>query len=314
MDAVIEAKNLTKRFRRQPVDQPAVKELSLQVNPGQLFGLIGPDGAGKTTLIRMLSSVMEPTTGSARVLGFDVVHQAEQMRPFVGYMPQAFSLYPDLTVRENIDFFADLHGISGEKRADRIAELLEFARLTEFQDRRGGLLSGGMRKKLALACALIHEPKVLFLDEPTTGVDPVSRRELWELLSRVALQGVTVFMSTPYMDEAERCNAVAIIYQGSLLTQGTPVDLEAELPFDVLEVKARPRAKMRELVGKTGGIVDWRPVGDRLRLWVKDAKAVKKHLEETFERGGLEVDILRQARPTMEDVFIHLMNHRKEGA
>ena len=181
--------------------------LSLSVARGEIFGLIGPDGAGKTTAMRLLATVMLPTAGEVRILGFDTRRQAERIRREVGYMPQKFSLYGDLTVQENLDFFADVFGVRGFERRRRIDELLGFARLTEFTRRRAANLSGGMQKKLALACTLVHAPQVIFLDEPTTGVDPISRREFWDILANLHVQGVTLFVSTPYMDEAERCTA-----------------------------------------------------------------------------------------------------------
>jgi ABC-2 type transport system ATP-binding protein len=254
---------------------------------------------------------MEPTSGQARVGGFDVVRQAEKARPLIGYMPQAFSLYPDLTVMENLNFFADINGVSKDRRKSRIDELLDFTRLGDFTKRRSEHLSGGMRKKLALASALIHEPRVLLLDEPTTGVDPVSRRELWHILSQVILNGVTVLVSTPYMDEAERCNQVSMLYEGKVLAFGTPSELETKLPFDILEVKARPRKVIREVIGATEGIRSWRPVGDRLRLSVNDLDSLKARLLNTLQNTGAEVSILRKAKPTMDDVFIYMVENQR---
>lgn len=311
MELAIQAQALTKRYPSQKGDHPAVGDLDLAVVPGQLYGLVGPDGAGKTSTIRMLSTVMTPTAGMARVAGFDVTDEAERARPHVGYMPQAFSLYPDLSVIENLRFFADIHGVPAGRRKQRIAELLEFARLTQFQRRRSQHLSGGMRKKLALACALVHDPQVLLLDEPTTGVDPVSRRELWRILTGVIQRGVTVLVSTPYMDEAERCHQVGIMYGGRLLTSGEPAALMAELPFEMLEVKARPRRVMRQVVEGTAGILHWRPVGDRLRLSVQNPDGVQSTLAVSLPAAGAQVSILRRVKATMEDVFMHLVETRR---
>ena len=308
----IESLQLIKRYRGQPKEsQPALDAVNLQIEVGQLYGLVGPDGAGKTTLIRILATVIEPTAGSARLAGFDVVGQAEQGRARLGYMPQAFSLYPDLTVMENLRFFADINGVPREKQNSRIEELLEFARLTEFTARRSENLSGGMRKKLALACALIHEPKILLLDEPTTGVDPVSRRELWRLLSKVIQQGVTVLVSTPYMDEAERCNTVSIINQGRILISGAPAELEAQLPFRIVEVKAKPRRALRAMADRMEGVISWRAVGDRLRLSVSDPAKVMPRIEKELKKDGAEISILREASLLMEDVFIHLVEKQE---
>ncbi len=286
----------------------------MEVAPGQLYGLVGPDGAGKTTLLRILSTVMEPTSGSAQLAGFDVMKQSEQVRALLGYMPQAFSLYPDLSVMENLKFFADINDVPAREQKKRIDELLEFARLTEFTNRRSENLSGGMRKKLALACALIHEPKILLLDEPTTGVDPVSRRELWHLLAKVIQQGVTVLVSTPYMDEAERCSTVSVINQGRMLITGAPIELEKQMPFQIVEVKARPRHALRAAADRTDGVLSWRAVGDRLRLSVDNPTTVMPRIDENLKKAGAQISILREARILMEDVFIYLVEKQKEQA
>lgn len=312
MSIAIESLQLIKRYPGQKKeDRPAIDTIDLTVESGQLYGLVGPDGAGKTTLLRILSTVMEPTSGSARLAGFDVMKQSEDVRALLGYMPQAFSLYPDLTVMENLKFFADINGVSAQKQKTRIDELLEFARLTEFTMRRSENLSGGMRKKLALACALIHDPKILLLDEPTTGVDPVSRRELWRLLSKVIQQGVTVLVSTPYMDEAERCNTVSIINRGRVLISGAPAELEAQLPFRIVEVKAKPRRALRAVADRTEGVIRWRAVGDRLRLSVSDPAEVMPRIEAELKKDGAEISILREASLLMEDVFIHLVEKQE---
>jgi ABC-2 type transport system ATP-binding protein len=311
MESFITAQQLKKEYSKKTRDEPALTGVDLSIDAGQLYGLVGPDGAGKTTLLRILSTVMEPTSGSARLAGFDVIKQAEEVRALLGYMPQAFSLYPDLTVMENLKFFADINGVAKEKQKARIYELLEFARLTEFTTRRSENLSGGMRKKLALACALVHEPKILLLDEPTTGVDPVSRRELWQLLARIIQQGVTVLVSTPYMDEAERCNMVSVIYHGKILTTGIPAVLEQQMPFRIVEVKAKPRRTLREVADQTKGVVGWRAVGDRLRLSVNNPGEVLPRIEQALKKAGAETSILREARLQMEDVFIHLVEQQE---
>lgn len=310
MGTVIEARGLVKRYGTRK-GAPAIEDLNLSMPSGQLYGLVGPDGAGKTTTLRILSTVMEPSAGTANVAGYDVKTQAEQARRHIGYMPQNFSLYPDLSVIENLNFFADIQQVPGGIKRQRIPEMLAFTRLDRFQARRAGKLSGGMKKKLALACALIHAPEVLLLDEPSTGVDPVSRRELWVILAQVVQEGVTVLVSTPYMDEAERCHTVGVLYQGHLLTSGSPEALKAALPFRIVEVKARPRKAMRRIVGQTDGVLDWRPVGDRLRLAVSDPAQVIQSLSARFEEQGLEVRVLRQANGMMEDVFVHMVQERR---
>jgi len=307
MELAIETKQLTKQYNSQPEDMFAIQGISLEVPRGQLFGLIGPDGAGKTTTIRILSTAMKPSSGYAKIGGFDVDSQPEDARLLIGYMPQAFSLYPDLTVIENLGFIADIQGVSGSRKKERIGELLAFSRLDRFQKRRSEHLSGGMRKKLALACALIHEPRVLLLDEPTTGVDPVSRRELWQIISEVLLLGVSVLVSTPYMDEAERCHKVGILNEGQILTMGSPKELTALLPYQMMEIVARPRRITRQVINATDGISAWRPVGDRIRMAVEEPGKVEKKLRSAFKKTTGEIRILRQAKPIMDDVFIHLV-------
>jgi len=315
MSIAIETLQLIKRYPGQKKeDRPAIDTIDLTVESGQLYGLVGPDGAGKTTILRILSTVIKPTSGSAHLAGFDVIKQSEDVRALLGYMPQAFSLYPDLTVKENLKFFADINGVPAREQKQRIDELLEFARLTEFSTRRSENLSGGMRKKLALACALIHEPKILLLDEPTTGVDPVSRRELWHLLAKVIQQGVTVLVSTPYMDEAERCSTVSIINQGRMLITAAPIELENQMPFQIVEVKARPRHALRAVADQTEGVLSWRAVGDRLRLSVDNPNAVMPRIDDELKKAGAQISILREARILMEDVFIYLVEKQKEQA
>ena len=313
MEIAIETHGLQKRFPKMP--QPAVHDLDLKICPGQLFGLVGPDGAGKTTTLRMLASVLVPDAGYVRIAGHDVVKQAEPIRELIGYMPQNFSLYPDLSVQENLDFFADIHRMTADLKDARIDEMLAFTHLEPFRKRRAGNLSGGMKKKLALGCALVHAPEILLLDEPSTGVDPVSRRELWTILTQVVHQGVTVILSTPYMDEAERCHQVGMLYGGSLLASGSPEEMSASLPFSIIEVKARPRKEMRRIVSETTGIAEWRPVGDRLRLAVKNGngqvRTIMETLSQRFADEAMTVDFMRVERPGMEDVFVHLVGERR---
>lgn len=311
MELAIEARQLSKCYDCKDRDIMAVDSLDLKIPYGQLHGLIGPDGAGKTTTLRILASVIEPTNGEALVAGYDVMKEPEDVRRQIGYMPQIFSMYPDLSVRENMEFYAHIQGVPSNERESRITRLLKFSRLSQFQDRRSENLSGGMRKKLALACALIHEPRILLLDEPTTGVDPVSRRELWQILFDVVQDGVTVLVSTPYMDEAERCKAVTILFDGHLLTGGSPSDLENELPFEVIELRSTRRRKTREVIASVDDVLAWRPVGDRIRLSVEDARKSEKRLAAALKRAGVEYNILRHVKPTMDDVFIYLAEEER---
>jgi ABC-2 type transport system ATP-binding protein len=314
MEPAVQVDQVSKRYPSQS-KRLALDSITLSVESGRLCGLVGPDGAGKTTLLRILATVLEASSGTARIAGFDVHLQAEAARAHLGYMPQNFSLYPDLSVMENLDFFAEIQGVSGERKKQRIETMLAFTRLESFHKRRAAQLSGGMKKKLALACALIHEPQVLILDEPTTGVDPVSRRELWKMLAEVVQQGVTVLVSTPYMDEAERCQQVAILFEGRLLVSGEPRALTDHLPFQVVEVKARPRKLMRQVVSETPGVLNWRPIGDRLRLQVPNtdstAQKVLRSLRQNLHRASSEVRLLRLTKPAMEDVFVHLVDSQR---
>ncbi|MBL1171472.1 MAG: ABC transporter ATP-binding protein [Chloroflexi bacterium] len=314
MEEIIKAQQLTKYYSKNKEAEPALAGVDLAVKPGELYGLVGPDGAGKTTLLRILATVMEPSSGSAQLAELDASKQPEKIRARLGYMPQAFSLYPDLSVLENLRFFADINGVPREKQKTRIDELLDFARLTDFTKRRSENLSGGMRKKLALACALVHEPEILLLDEPTTGVDPVSRRELWQLLAKVIQQGVTVLVSTPYMDEAERCKTVSVLDKGQILITGSPNELEKQMPFRIVEVKARPRRILRAVADQAEGVLSWRAVGDRLRLSVTESSKVLPNLERSLKKEGATISILREARVVMEDVFIHLVEKQEAQA
>jgi len=309
---MIKTLDLQHHYPSQHKGQQALTGLNLNIPAGQMYGLIGPDGAGKTTAIRILSTVINPSHGEASIAGFSTRKQPEKIRRLIGYMPQNFSLYPDLSVLENLNFFANANGVSKTQKSDRIPKMLAFTRLEAFTSRRAGNLSGGMKKKLALACALIHEPQVLLLDEPSTGVDPVSRRELWLILAQVVANGVTVLVSTPYMDEAERCHQVGILYQGKILIDGTPKDLTSNLPFEIVEVKAKPRKLMRQVVQDSDNILKWRPIGDRLRLSVENAQDSMVNLKQNLDDSSAEIKVLRRSKRTMEDVFIHLVEKQRE--
>jgi ABC-2 type transport system ATP-binding protein len=313
METIIETQTLTKKYTNNNRSSPALASIDLSIEKGELYGIIGPDGAGKTTLIRILATVIEPTAGVVQLAGFNLKDQAEQIRSRLGYMPQAFSLYPDLTVMENLRFFSNINGVPPQRQNTRIEELLNFAGLSDFPARRGKNLSGGMQKKLALACALVHEPEILLLDEPTTGVDPTSRRQLWQLLAKVIQQGKTIIVSTPYMDEAERCSRVSMMDQGMILVSGTPHHLTQEMPFRIIEVKAKPRSLLRQIVDQTKGILGWRAVGDRLRLSVTDPTKIKDKIYLKLTADGAQIGILREAPTQMEDVFIYLVEQQEKN-
>lgn len=313
MNQAITTQDLSKRYPGQK-KKKAIHAINLSVPEGSLYGIIGPDGAGKTTLLRILASVLPQSSGKASVLGFDTKRKAEEIRKVIGYMPQEFSQYPDLSLIENLNFFADIQGVAKQDKQERIDKMLELTNLSHFRQRTAGKLSGGMKKKLALSCAMVHNPRVLILDEPTTGVDPVSRAEFWALLSTIVKDGVTVLVSTPYMDEAERCSMVGILYDGQILKEGSPEALTHALPFSIIELKAKPRKQMREVVAQTEDILSWNPVGDRLRLSVAEDKERKvlRALEHSIKKQKLDLQILRSARKTMEDVFVSIVEEQSQ--
>jgi ABC-2 type transport system ATP-binding protein len=304
---IIELKDLTRRFGKTV----AVDRLNLAVQPGEIFGLVGPDGAGKTTTIRMLAAIMDPTEGSARVMGLDVVKQGEMIKEKMGYMAQQFSLYADLTVMENLDFFADVFGLKGQGRQQRIERLLRFAGLTEFTQRRAAHLSGGMQKKLALACALLHQPEIIFLDEPTTGVDPISRREFWDILSELHIEGVTIFVSTPYMDEAERCSRVGLLYRGRLIVCDTPQHIKTMVEGELLELRPADLRRARRLLANRADVLEVQTFGDLIHVFVRDAAADRPKIVQALGSEGIAVTDVRQTGPRMEEAFVSLI--RRQG-
>jgi len=305
---VIETDKLTRRFK----DLTAVDGLELAVQRGEIFGLVGPDGAGKTTTIRMLCAIMDPTEGSAKVAGFDTVAQPEQIKRRIGYMAQRFNLYGDLTVTENLGFFADVFQVRGRERRERTERLLHFARLTEFRKRRAAHLSGGMQKKLALACTLIHQPEIIFLDEPTTGVDPVSRREFWDILTELHLQSVTIFVSTPYMDEAERCSRVGLMYKGRMIVCDAPEKIKGLVTGELLELRPSELRRAEKMVAAAPGVLEVQTYGDLLHVFVDNAAQRAKTLRSGLEAAGIQVISLRETRPRMEEAFISLVRRRME--
>jgi ABC-2 type transport system ATP-binding protein len=308
----IEADGLTRRFGRVE----AVSDLHLTVEQGEIFGLIGPDGAGKTTMIRLLAAVMLPSAGQARVLGHDTRREAAHIRSAIGYMPQKFSLYGDLTVTENLAFYADVFGVRGRERARRIEALLGFARLTDFTRRRAGNLSGGMQKKLALACTLVHAPQVIFLDEPTTGVDPISRREFWDILAGLHVQGVTQFITTPYMDEAERCSRVGLMHQGRIIQCAAPEVLRHQVPGELLSVwpATGNLSAARTLIVQLPGVLEVQTYGDVLHVFVTDAEQQIITLGQALTQAGIAVTEIARRTPRVEEAFISLIKARQAQA
>src|SRR5512136_183275 len=303
MDDLIVAEQLTKHFGTVH----AVDGLNLRVRPGEIFGLVGPDGAGKTTTMRLLCGAYEPTSGRAAVGGFDLSHHLAEARASTGYVAQRYSLYPDLTPAENLEFFSEAYGMPRAKRAARAKELLDFVGLTAFANRRSEFLSGGMKQKLSLACALIHRPRVLLLDEPTGGVDPVARQEFWRLLYTLLAEGSAILISTPYMDEASRCHHVGLMSHGKLMAEGTPHEIVQPLVGHMLELAAEPQRVAREVASAFAGVLDVQVFGDRLHLRVDQADLVVESLPRALAEAGVKVGHLRPAEPILEDVFTQLL-------
>ena len=301
MEAVLKIDDLKKSYG----SVLAVDGVNYNVNRGEMFGLVGPDGAGKTTTIRMLVGLLTPDSGSAEVLGFDLLSQKNLIKNEIGYLSQKFSLYGDLTIDENVEFFADIHGVKHfEERRD---ELLEFTRLTPFRDRLADKLSGGMKQKLALACTLIHKPKIIFLDEPTTGVDPVSRRDFWKILSNLLKEGITIFMSTPYLDEAERCNRVALMDKGKIISCDTPKNVKESMNMLVLEIVCTPVRTAYNIIKSTTDF-EVQMYGDRLNIAVSEYEKDYALIKKLFvESSIMEID-KRIITPSLENVFIHYMS------
>jgi ABC-2 type transport system ATP-binding protein len=302
MDSVV-SDGLAKRFG----DIEALRGLTFAVREGTMYGLIGPDGAGKSTFMRIAACLLFQSSGTVKVRGRDTLKRSAEVKRIIGYMPQRFSLYPDLSVGENLAFFADIFGVGRRERKRRIEELLAFSRLGAFLKRRAGDLSGGMKQKLALSCTLIHTPEVLFLDEPTTGVDPVSRREFWAILSDIKRSGTTIVVSTPYMDEAERCDRVGFILNGALLREGTPGDFPSSYSHEILSVRAPDIVKRTRSIEFPGVVLSVRTFGDRLHLNVRNAADAVPAVRTFFEGLGFRDVEIGAVPPSMEDVFVEDM-------
>ena len=304
----IRAQELTKRFG----SLTAVDHFTLEVAPGEAFALVGPDAAGKTTVMRLLVGIMDPDAGQAQVLGLDTVKDAERLKEQIGYMPQRFGLYDDLTVAENLAFYADIYRVAREERDRRLPELLGFSNLTPFQTRLARNLSGGMRQKLGLSCALIHTPRILFLDEPTFGVDPISRREFWEILHRLLGTGLTIFLSTAYMDEAERAHRVGLLHKGKLLVVDTPKAIERSFEGELLEARASNLWTARKVLRGHPLVLQSLAMGDRLMITVADAAAARAPLTAALEGAGLTGVAMEPAAAKLEDLFVQIVR-RQEG-
>ena len=301
--------NVTRRFG----NVTAVDRLSLSVAGGELFGLVGPDGAGKTTAMRMLAATMDPTEGDVWVAGNHSTREPDAIKDSIAYMSQRFGLYSDLTVMQNINFYADIYGVPRKGRGEKIEDLLAFSNLTPFKKRPAGKLSGGMKQKLGLACALVHTPKVLLLDEPTNGVDPVSRRDFWRILYQLVREGVTIFVSTAYLDEAERCERLALLHKGHLMAVGTPEEVKSLIRGSILEVRSseprRAASVLRKaLPGRQAGLF-----GDRVHLATADPEADKTAAAAALRSAGIAVEDIRAVTPSLEDVFISVIADEEKG-
>ena len=300
MNSIIDIKNIHKSFG----NVKAVNGISLSITSGEMFGLVGPDGAGKTTTIRMLCGLISPNEGEIFILEKNISKNKKIIQKNIGYLSQKFSLYGDLTVDENIEFFAEIHNIKDYD--GRRNELLDFTRLKAFRNRPAEKLSGGMKQKLALACSLIHKPKILFLDEPTTGVDPVSRRDFWKILSGLIKEGITIFMSTPYLDEAERCNRVALMNKGEIIALDTPRKIKELMEKQTLEIVCAPVRKAYQIIKQQTNF-ETQMFGDRVDIIVDDVDKDYLLLEKLLKENSIEIYDNRVVTPSLENVFIHLI-------
>ena len=304
----IRAEGLSRRFG----DTVAVDRLTFAVTDGEIFGLVGPDGAGKTTAMRLLTGILDPTEGDGWVMGHSIRTEAGRIHDNIGYMSQRFGLYPDLTVLENIRFYADLYGVPRGGRQEKIEELLGFGNLTPFRHRFAGNLSGGMKQKLGLACALVHTPRVLFLDEPTNGVDPVSRRDFWRILYRLLRERVTIFVSTAYLDEAERFQRLALLHKGGFLAVGTPEEVKALFPGAILEVRcAEPRRAAEILRNELPGTAVTL-FGERVHVGVKDPDRAVAGVEKALKGAQIPSSSIRKIEPSLEDIFVSMVSSGRE--
>ncbi len=301
MNTIINIQNLKKNFD----EVEAVKGISLEIRKGEMFGLVGPDGAGKTTTIRMLCGLINPNEGNIKILDKNLSDSKKDIQKSIGYLSQKFSLYGELTVDENIEFFAEIHNVFDYE--ERRTQLLDFTRLTNFRDRLTEKLSGGMKQKLALACSLIHKPEILFLDEPTTGVDPVSRRDFWKILAELQKGGLTILMTTPYLDEAERCNRVAMMDKGKIIACNPPSVIKKEINTAVLEIVCNPSRKAYSLIKRLEKY-EVHLFGDRISLMIKSEDEFNQNIKKILIDNSVEITGIRKVTPSLENVFMHLIN------
>jgi ABC-2 type transport system ATP-binding protein len=311
MAFAVETATLSKNYS----GENALKSVSFKVNCGILYGIIGADGAGKTTLMRILSTLLSADKGEAVVLGKSVIHDFQKIRSEIGYMPQRFSLYQDLSVIENLIFFADVYGVKRREREERLKRLLSFSRLDQFQSRRAAHLSGGMKQKLALSCALIHTPQVLLLDEPTTGVDPVSRKEFWDILKELRNQGITIIVTTPYMDEAQICDSLLVLHKGEVLREGSPKNLLSSYPYDIYKVwNDNLTITCKRDDSYPDGFLTAYPFAGSVHVVVKDKRLSAEKISEGIKKIQPDSDRMEKVEPEIEDLFFMLISEREGSA
>jgi ABC-2 type transport system ATP-binding protein len=306
---VVEVEDLVKTFD----SFIAVDHIRFQVEKGEIFGFLGPNGAGKSTTIRMLCGLLLPTSGKGKVAGFDIMKEPEKIKRAIGYMSQKFSLYDDLKVVENLHFFGGIYGLSGSSQKRRENEVLEIIGLQEFRDRITRTLAVGSKQRLALGCAILHEPSVLFLDEPTSGVDPISRRNFWSLIQQMGERGVTTFVTTHYMDEAEYCDRLALIYQGRITAMGTPSELKVRtLSQGIFEVECDPLIAALDLLKKEPWASESAVFGDGLHVIGKEGVDVEREIKTLFQKHGILLKRMGRIRPSLEDVFVSLIEREEK--
>ena len=295
----------TERLARAFGSVPAVNSLDLTVQRGEMFGLVGPDGAGKSTSIRLLCGILKPTGGHGHILGYDLAGESEPLKARIGYLSQEFTLYGDLTVDENVEFFAEIHGVANF--AQRRHELLEFTQLIPFRRRLAQALSGGMKKKLALVCTLIHTPEIIFLDEPSTGVDPISRGEFWNILSGILEQDVTIFMTTPYLDEAERCHRISLMHRGRMFMTGTPEQIKAAMPGRIYRFDCSAPGAVYAALRRRWPSTRLVRYGDHVQFWTRQGAVEAHDAIAEIERQGLGPVTVSDQPPSLEDAFVALL-------
>ncbi len=309
-DIAVSVTKLEKRFG----DFTAVNKIDFEVKKGEIFGFLGPNGAGKSTTIRMLCGIITPTSGVGTVGGFDINHQQEEIKENIGYMSQKFSLYDDLTVEENINFYSGIYKLSKKDKVRRKEEIIELAGIESFRHRLTKTLSGGWKQRLALGCAIIHEPGIIFLDEPTSGVDPITRNNFWAIIKGMAGKGVTVFVTTHYMDEAENCDRMTLIYKGNIIAMGTPKEMKTEyMKNDVVEIVAPESEVWMEKIGKIDAVKEAALFGNSIHAVVPDAKDAIPAIKKIFAKENIKEFTVKRIEPTLEDVFVDLIENYDEG-